>query len=142
MRAKVKGIWSDDPLWDSSQESPDSFCVHVRVLVGPVDGPGEESFDLLVCNPSYLSEQLGDEDVIPGRHYLFTKNLNKSIIENYLRKYIEGIEQPTWEQIAERVGRIGHWEFEDYVPARRQGTYRRRSGELTFSALSSADAAT
>jgi hypothetical protein len=85
--------------------------------VGPADGPGEESFDLLVCNPSYLSEQLGDEDVIPGRHYLFTRSLNNCIIENYLRKYIEGIEQPTREQIAERVGRIGHWEFEDYVPA-------------------------
>lgn len=117
MRAKVKGIWSDDPLWDGSQASPDSFCVHVRVLVGPADGPGEESFDVLVCHPSYLSEQLGDEDVIAGRHYLFTRRLNKSLTENYLRKYIEGIDQPTWEQIAERVGRIGHWEFEDYALA-------------------------
>lgn len=115
MRAKVKGIWIDDPVWDSSPASPDSFCVHVRVLVGTTEGPGEESFGLLVCNPSYLSGQLGDEDVLPGRHYLFTTSLNKRVIENYLRKYIEVIDQPTWEQIAERVGRIAHWEFEDYV---------------------------
>jgi Immunity protein 8 len=117
VKAKVKSIVSADPLWDSGEAPSGSFCVDVWVLVGPEDGPGEESFEILVCNPSYLADQLREDSVMSGRHHLFVNYFNRNMIEEYLRRSIERIEGATWVDVAERVGRIGHWEFEDYVPA-------------------------
>jgi hypothetical protein len=117
MRAKLKGIGSADALWDSGADPSGSFCVSIWVLAGPADGPGEESFDLLVCNPAYLSNELKKRGVISGRDYLFVDHIDRPMIEGYLRRRIEDIEGNTWIDVAERIGRIGHWEFEDYKPA-------------------------
>jgi hypothetical protein len=34
---------------------PAVFSFLARLVVGPADGPGEESFDLTVCSPEWLS---------------------------------------------------------------------------------------
>lgn len=33
-----------------------AFSLHVRMIVGPSDSPGEESFDVTVCTPEWLAE--------------------------------------------------------------------------------------
>lgn len=48
-------ILSPDPK--TLAEDPASFVFGVQMLVGPADGPGEESFELTVCSPEWLAER-------------------------------------------------------------------------------------
>ncbi|WP_091081676.1 Imm8 family immunity protein [Nonomuraea wenchangensis] len=69
----------------------------------PQGEPGGERFQLTVCTPSALKEQL-------GRHpFLIDK------VTEWLSDRIAVLEAPTWGELAERIGRIGEWEFEDDI---------------------------
>ncbi|WP_115061397.1 Imm8 family immunity protein [Nocardia otitidiscaviarum] len=35
-------------------------------------------------------------------------------VTQYLRGYIAGLDEPSWPELAAKLGRIGMWEFEDY----------------------------
>jgi hypothetical protein len=52
----------------------------------------------------------------PGRHFLFVNNFNYSALESYVRDFCYSCEGASWHAVAEKVGRLGKWEFEDYVP--------------------------
>ena len=51
-----------------------------------------------------------------GRHWLFVAVFSPRVVEEFLRRRIEQIEGPTWSKVAQKVGRLGLWEFEDYRP--------------------------
>ncbi|WP_144311975.1 Imm8 family immunity protein [Actinopolyspora erythraea] len=35
-------------------------------------------------------------------------------VEYFLEKYVSALEAPTWDRLAEKIGRLGQWEFEWY----------------------------
>lgn len=54
MRAVLRGFQLDpDPA--TLPSDPAEFFRLAQLLVGPADGPGEESFDVTVCTPEWLS---------------------------------------------------------------------------------------
>jgi Immunity protein 8 len=87
----------------------------VQAMVGPLGLKGEESFDILVCTPDWFAANMKDE-IVFGRHYLFVKNYNYQALDEFLQKYCASCEGVSWKDVAEKIGRIGMWEFEDYVP--------------------------
>jgi immunity protein 8 of polymorphic toxin system len=54
MRATVRRFHSPDlqDLAVDKPADPEKFGMLMQMLVGPADGPREESFDVLVCIPS------------------------------------------------------------------------------------------
>lgn len=90
--------------------------VLLQVIVGPADGPGEESFDLIVCTPQWLSRAVRTEGPIVGRHYLIVERWDLPRISAFIVDAIETEDAPTWDKLGERIGRLGRWEFEDYQP--------------------------
>jgi hypothetical protein len=86
----------------------------VQLLVGPVGGPGEESFDITLCTIGWLAERVREERNVDGRHHVIVQAFNYDLIERYLRERVAELEGSTWDEVAERLGRLGHWEFEDY----------------------------
>jgi Immunity protein 8 len=48
----------------------DNFGFLLQILVGPEEGIGEESFDVMVCTPRWLIENHSPEDIVSGRHML------------------------------------------------------------------------
>jgi Immunity protein 8 len=116
VNAEVRRFHSPD-VYDLRSWSPpriDSFAFLLQVLVGPVGGKGEESFDVLVCTPQWLAETLSGDDLLIGRHRLIVKEYSFPRIEQFIRNYVNGCSGDSWEQLAEQVGRLGKWEFEDY----------------------------
>ena len=91
----------------------DAFAVLVQLIVGPSDGPGEESFDVLVCSPAWLADQTGP---IIGRHHLIVQGFSYDEVERVVLSYLQRCEGDEWKDVAEKVGRLGLWEFEDYRP--------------------------
>jgi hypothetical protein len=119
MRATLKRLHSPDILELSSYqpEVDDSFGFLLQVLVGPKEGEGEESFDVFVCTPEWLKRNHNRTDLIVGRHYLIIFEYNYDRLLRYLDEYCSRCSGETWQEIAEQLGRLGKWEFEDYKSA-------------------------
>jgi hypothetical protein len=54
------------------------------------------------------------DDIIFGRHFIISFTYNFQKLKTRLEDYINNIEEDEWELIAQKIGRIALWEFEDY----------------------------
>jgi Immunity protein 8 len=115
MRAELRRLHSPD-VADLASWSPGEhdFAILVQLMVGPADAVGEESFDLTVCTPGWLEGRVRTEGIVDGRHHLLIDTYDPDRIEGYLRERVEACEGGSWKEVAEQVGRLGKWEFEDY----------------------------
>ena len=115
MQAELKALYSPDvdPLKDFSPDGP--FGILVTAVAGPHGADGQESFDFILCTPDWFLGQINSEFTL-GRHYLFVRRYDYRKLENFVREYCSTCTGDTWEEVAGRIGRLGHWEFEDYKP--------------------------
>ena len=117
MKAALKGFSSIDiveKLQDYQPIDKENFSFLGTFYVGEKDIEGEDNFDVFVCTPKWLLENTQKDDVIFGRHYIIVSEYNYDTIYQALKKEIDSIEEDNWDKIGEKIGRIGHWEFEDY----------------------------
>ncbi|MEV5495648.1 Imm8 family immunity protein [Nonomuraea fuscirosea] len=114
MRARVGEFRWVDLEAGPGIDDPAHACELLEMYVGPQGELGEECFQLTVCTPSALAEQLGQHPFLIGRHWLFVAELRPGKVTEWLSDRIAVLEAPTWGELAEKIGRIGQWEFEDY----------------------------
>ncbi len=116
MKAKLKSVHSPDidNLSAYTPDDADNFSFLLQVFVGPLGEEGEESFDIEVCTPKWLSDNYQLDDILIGRHLLIVFNYNYDRIINKIKSYVESCSGDRWDQLAEKIGRLGRWEFEDY----------------------------
>jgi Immunity protein 8 len=116
MKAKLKSWYCPD-IDDLSNYSPpqfDNFCMLFTVMVGPAEKEGYESFDIQVCTPKWLECNIKKNGFICGRHFLIVLEFEYESLINKIRNLIESCEGKNWDEVAQKVSRIGYWEFEDY----------------------------
>ena len=94
----------------------DEWALGLRILAGPDGGPGEESFDLTVCSLAWLTERVRRDAVFDGRHHLIVEWYDWPVLRTYVERYVQQCEGTTWRDVAEKLARLGYWEFEDYQP--------------------------
>jgi hypothetical protein len=116
MRAKINSFHSADinDLFNFKPQDPENFCFLLEMMIGPDCEEGEESFGIQVCTPIWLLSIMKKEDVIPGRHFLIVLEYNFERIYKKIKHLIENCTGADWSEVAEKVSRIGYWEFEDY----------------------------
>lgn len=118
MRARIRrfeGLGGEEPgSYISPDPENDAFAL--RMIAGPSDGPGEESFDVLVCTPAWLTRTVAEQGPQIGRRHLVLALLNLTEAQDFLRRRVEQMDGPTWAVLAEKLNRLGHGEFEDYSP--------------------------
>lgn len=115
MRAELRRLHSPDTSSLPEFRPNGPFGIAVQAMVGPAGQDGEESFDFVLCTPDWLSENLSNPFTL-GRHFLFVHKYNYNALLNFVAEFCYSCEGPSWASIAERVGRLGKWEFEDYRP--------------------------
>ena len=118
MQARVSSVLTIEhgSLADVSVEDPSNASQWVRAIVGPDDEPGEESFDLLVCTPAWLQEQIEGVGPVVGLYHLVVARWDAEDVDRIVRDLIESTRAETWPEIGERIGRIAKWEFQGYKP--------------------------
>lgn len=117
MKATVRALHSPDVDIDEYQPAdPEDVHVLVQVMAGPSDGPGAESFDVLICTPGRITEMARANGPLLGRHMVLVDRFDAVQIRRFLVGVFEAEEAATWPELGERLGRIGKWEFEDYRP--------------------------
>jgi hypothetical protein len=97
-------------------ESEERFGFLVQAMFGPEDSEGEESFDIVVCTPSWIEKRLLANSVVSGHHHLFLRHYSIEAVRTFLVKYALKCSGETWQDVAKLLSRIGKWEFEDYIP--------------------------
>jgi hypothetical protein len=95
----------------------DDFAFLLQILVGPQDAPGEESFDVFVCTPRWLLHNHQPTDIVEGRHNLIVFEYDFERLSDFITNRVTACEGRTWQELGERIGRLGKWEFEDYNEA-------------------------
>jgi hypothetical protein len=79
-----------------------------RMIVGPDDGPGEESFDIIVCTPEWLARAAGEGFYDPRHHVIVNLGaFDKDALRQWLARRVVSVEADTWTEIGERVARLG-----------------------------------
>ena len=113
--AKVKAIYTTDMdvLEEYIPYNADRFCVFVRVMAGPLQGRGEEAFDVRVCNPKWLEAELERDGFILCMHTVIVSEYDPDQIRRILTKLFERYSGNSWRDVALKLARIGHWEFEE-----------------------------
>ncbi|MFD3444623.1 Imm8 family immunity protein [Microbacteriaceae bacterium 4G12] len=115
MRAVVSRVYSPDIDLENYLPADPSYAGgFIQLLVSPSGGDGEESFGLMVCTPTWAATWIQEHGPIVGRHWYFVLHWNTRVLLAELSRLVEAEEAPTWDELAMRIGRIGHWEFEDY----------------------------
>ena len=116
MMAALKGLYSDDisDLKTYSPSEDNNFGLLVRVMVGPMDGQGEESFEVLVCTPKWLSENNSSSDILLGLHKLIVFKYDYARLQQFIEKYLMRCSGENWQEVAQKLSLLGQWEFEGY----------------------------
>jgi hypothetical protein len=124
MKAVLRGLHSPDvpDLGQYVPTIPDEFGFLLQIFAGPDDGDGEESFDVLVCTPAWLCNHHARTDIVIGRHHMILFEYNYPRLVDFVTQYVNTCEGPAWEDVAEKLGRLGKWEFEDYQPSTSDAT--------------------
>ena len=116
MKAKIRSFHISGSLNPNqfSPTDPENFSFLLELMVGPENADGAEIFDVQVCTPKWFLSTMKKNDVILGRHFLIVLEYDFDRIINRVRHLIETCTGNNWDEVAEKVSRIGHWEFEDY----------------------------
>lgn len=116
MRAAVRHIGGDD-FRDLSSWQPESaeWSLLVRILAGPADGPGEESFDITVCSVEWLASLVRRHGLVDGRHHLILDRFDWPTLKSYIERRVHQCTGDDWDEVSAKLARLGLWEFEDYV---------------------------
>lgn len=107
----------DSPdIGDLERERPldEDFGVLVRMMIGPDDGEGEEAFDVELVTPGWLRARTAKEGVASGQGRLIVFDYDWPDIEAYLRRRVAQCVGRDWNEIAQKISRFSHWEFDDY----------------------------
>ena len=111
-----------------SPPDPGHFGVHAQVLIGEPDDTLVDSFDIVVCTPSWFAEQctLADDwgmvnsplwdfpaAVLPGAGVWFVRRWDAAEFETALRVVCASASGgPDWGTVASRIGRLIPWEYD------------------------------
>lgn len=116
MKAEIKAVLSPDvdDLSHFSPDDPEIFGFSMQLLIGPTQAEGEESFDMMICTPKWLLETFPKDRILLGVHHLIVFEYNYQALMKYLNHYVETLDGETWTELAQKLTRLGAWEFENY----------------------------
>ena len=116
MRAMLKRLHSPDiQNLESWSPGDEPFGFLLQAMIGPADGPGEESFDIMVCTPEWFSaNRMNEKTIVSGAHTLFVASYDYRVLKAYIERAAQRYEEKTWPEIAARLSWLGHSEFAEY----------------------------
>lgn len=119
MKAKLKNIFSldvDQPLDKFWPEDTQNFGLSMRLMIGAENSDGSESFDIVVCTPDWIKTQFESKKYMWGHHMLIVNEYDFLLIKKEIERYISNCTGDNWPTIAQKLSRMGAWEFEGYQP--------------------------
>jgi Immunity protein 8 len=115
VKAQIRYLHSPDfpDLKIVSFAENEPFCLLVQAILGPDGEEGEESFDMMVCNPLWLAKKVQDGPIL-GLHYFIVCHFDIRIVYDFWDRVTKQCTGEDWQTVAQKLSKYGRWEFEDY----------------------------
>lgn len=117
MKPKLKEMYSlqlSESLENFWPDEESNFGISIRLMIGPENSVGSESFDIFVCTPDWIKHQYAEDRCVWGRHMLIVMEYDLTLIRKEVESYISRCTGKDWKAIAKKLNGMGAWEFEDY----------------------------
>lgn len=109
MRAELVALLTEEP------PGAVDFGVNVTALLRPAGGEGEESFQLTVCIPGRVAENVAmPKGFAFLRHHLVVERWDDDLVQRAIQDLCLRNEGSDWPEVATKLSRYAYWEFEDY----------------------------
>lgn len=118
IRAKLKDWISPDipEVWNWRTQSPGDVRYYLEMTIGTEDRRGGDLFGLMIVSPQALVK-FEAEPAIWGRHHLIVTDYSWQVVIDHVNKVLDICKDDTWTEVAGKLSRYFHWEFEDYQEA-------------------------
>ena len=113
MKAEIKRYERTDNEDLSSYEPEDKQVFGFTLLfsIGVKGQEGADYFEVDVASPGYL------ELLVPQplflRHTILATDHNIPEVVALMTRYVENLEEESWEQLVSKISRMARWEYED-----------------------------
>ena len=134
IRAEVKNVLAfgdgeapDQSLEGFSPPDPKNFGFHAQVFIGEVGTELSDSFDVMVCSPSWFAAQVAEgswdrfkgggrralpDSIVVGSALWFMRRWDRTAFVDALTRTCDTLSPgPDWGSVASRIGRLVPWEF-------------------------------
>ncbi len=91
---------------------PLKFSIDLEVFVGIGGRDGSERFDIEACTPSWIIEELRENDCVIGHGKIIVGIYSYEKIIGYIESYIKMCKGRNVDDVYRRVGLLGDWESE------------------------------
>lgn len=115
IKAELKDLYSPDipDLKNPGIREGTAFCVPLEVDFGPRGEEGQDQFDMLVCNPQWITQRTS-AGIFSGLHYLIMLEFDILQIRSFLQELAEQCVGANWDEVAAKLSKFGRWEFDNY----------------------------
>lgn len=117
MKPRIVRLHSPD-VYDLESYRPDiydNFGFLLQIMAAPEGSPGEESFDVVVCTIRWFADQHLKDGIASGMHFIFMEKYDYEALKKMINDFSDKCIGENWMQVAGKLGRLGQWEFDDYV---------------------------
>ena len=92
---------------------PLNFEIGLEIAIGIKEfGDGSERFDISVCTPKWISDNLKNNDCKMGHGMLILREYSYDLIVGNIQCYVEKCVGNTVDDVLRRIGLLGEWESE------------------------------
>ena len=114
MKAEIKDYsrTGNEDLSSYEPEDKQVFMFTLLLSIGVKGQEGADFFEVDVVSPGYL-EQLNRPPFFI-RHTILAINYDVPTVVALITKYVDGLEEESWEKLVNKIGRMARWEYEDY----------------------------
>ncbi|MBF9143248.1 immunity 8 family protein [Hymenobacter properus] len=114
MRAEIKAYERADNEDVSSYEPDDKQVFGFTLLfsIGIKGQVGADYFEVDVASPGYLEHLMPQPFFL--RHAILATDYNIPAVVALMTRYVDALEEDSWEALASKISRVARWEFEDY----------------------------
>ena len=113
VQPELKRLHSPDVDLERYRPESESFGFLVQAMVGPTGIDSEESFSFMLCSPSWLAGHYANEIVL-GAHHLIVPRYEYQRVLDFVAKFVSSCGANTWTEVAQKLSRLGSWEFSGY----------------------------
>ena len=116
MKAEIRDYQRiNDENFSSYEPDKQVFGYTLLFSIGVRGKEGIDYFEVDVASAGYLEQH----NVKAGflRHTILATNYNIPEALALMTKYVDSLEEESWEKLANKISRISRWEFEDYRPS-------------------------
>jgi hypothetical protein len=116
MRAELKSLESADAVEGLERFRPadgTNFTLSIGAIVGPAGGEGGDLFYFHVTTATWLEQNPPPKGFEFLRRLLVT-HWDYELVRRAVSDLVAHTQGEDWNELATKLSRYGHWEFEDY----------------------------